>query len=165
MPMIAASFAVALATAAPPLALRPELAPFGFLMDACWSTTFPCTRDVDTHCFSSLFGGQHVRDVHVVRGPKGVYRGETIYSWDKAAKTVRYSYYNSFGDALHGTMRPRGADLMFGQGEAEPSILWRRSGADGYEVVADGRVLRFSRRLNRPVNRGEPTQDLTVNVN
>jgi len=134
--------AFALAAGSVP-SLRPELAPFEFLVGHCWSATV-ADKAVDTHCFTAMFGGQHVRDVHIVRGPGGEYRGETIYSWDPGRNTVRYSYYNSLGSVLEGTMVASAGGLNFTPGVGGP-VVWRKHADDGYDVVAGGRTLRFRR--------------------
>jgi uncharacterized protein YndB with AHSA1/START domain len=139
--------------------LRPELEPLRFLLGHCWRGEFR-NGSVDTHCFESVYGGQHVRDRHEVKGPGAPYRGETLYSWDGAAKRVGYTYWNSSGGVSRGTMAAKGEDLDFGDEtytgadgrKMTISTLWRKVGADAYESVSTSiadptgsRVVRYRR--------------------
>ncbi|HET9429229.1 MAG TPA: SRPBCC domain-containing protein [Allosphingosinicella sp.] len=134
MTLIAAAFAAQ----AP--ALRQGLAPLGFLVGHCWRGQF-ATGEVDTHCFESVFDGQHVRDRHEVTGGSRIYRGETLYSWDGSADRVTYTYWNTSGGVSRGTMRPEADRLQFGDEQyrgadgREISIAtsWRRVDDDTYE--------------------------------
>jgi len=146
------------AGAAPP-PLRPELEPLRFLVGHCWRGEFR-NGAVDTHCFESVYGGQHVRDRHDVKGPDGLYRGETLYSWNGASKRVEYTYWNSSGGVSRGAMAPTAEGLDFsGETYTGPdgrkltiSTLWRRAGGDSYETVSrsgtdptGNRVVRYTR--------------------
>jgi hypothetical protein len=85
------------ATAAPP-ALAPEFQPLAFLVGSCWRASFPGGgQATDTHCYTALYGGRYIRDVHVVEGGPPGYGGETIYRWDPQARRIRYDYYASDG--------------------------------------------------------------------
>jgi uncharacterized protein YndB with AHSA1/START domain len=143
----------------PPPPLRAELEPLRFLLGHCWSGEFKGGA-VDTHCFESAYGGQHVRDRHEVKGPDAPYRGETLYSWDGSAKRVAYTYWNSSGGVSRGTMTARAGDLDFGDQvyagadgrEMKISTTWRKVGADAYETVSrsgadptGSRVVRYTR--------------------
>jgi uncharacterized protein YndB with AHSA1/START domain len=131
---------IGLATAAEAPQLRPGLEPLAFLVGHCWRGEFK-TDEQDTHCFESVYGGQHLRDRHEVTGAKGVYRGETLYSFDGQAAT--FTYWNSQGGVSRGTMRPDGDRLDFGdESYTDPngrrisfSTHWRRVGDDAYEAV------------------------------
>ncbi|HEX8622125.1 MAG TPA: SRPBCC domain-containing protein [Allosphingosinicella sp.] len=144
---------------AAPAPLAAGLEPLRFLVGGCWRGTF---RDgaVDTHCFESVFGGSHVRDRHEVTGPKGIYRGETLYSWNGAAGQVEYTYWNSSGGVSRGTMAPTADGLDFGHEtytgpdgrKLTISTIWRKAGADAYEAVSRGgadptgsRIVRYTR--------------------
>ena len=130
---------VALA-AAEPAPLREGLQPLAFLAGHCWRGAFK-TGEQDTHCFEPVYEGQHLRDRHEVSGGKGVYKGETLYSFDGKAAT--YTYWNSRGGVSRGTMRPDGERLDFGdESYTDPngrrisiSTHWRRVGDDAYEAV------------------------------
>jgi uncharacterized protein YndB with AHSA1/START domain len=144
---------------AAPSKLRPELGPLRFLIGHCWSGEFK-NGAVDTHCFESVYGGQHVRDRHEVKGPGAPYRGETLYSWDGEAKRVSYTYWNSAGGVSRGSMaaKPEGLDF---RGETYTgadgrkttiSTMWRKDGADAYETVSrsaadptGSRVVRYKK--------------------
>jgi hypothetical protein len=139
--------------------LRAELEPLQFLLGHCWRGEF-ANGAVDTHCFESVYGGQHVRDRHEVKGPGAPYRGETLYSWDGAAKRVGYTYWSSSGGVSRGTMAAKGEALDFGDEtytgadgrRTRISTLWRKVGADAYETVSTSgagptgsRVVRYKR--------------------
>ena len=139
--------------------LRAELEPLRFLLGHCWRGEFR-NGEVDTHCFESVYGGQHIRDRHEVKGSGAPYRGETLYSWDGAEKRVGYTYWNSSGGVSRGTMAPRPEGLDFGDQsytgadgrKMSISTMWRKVGADAYEAVSTAgadptgsRVVRYRR--------------------
>jgi uncharacterized protein YndB with AHSA1/START domain len=146
--------------AASPPPLRPELEPLRFLLGHCWRGEFK-SGAVDTHCFESVYGGRHVRDRHEVTGPDGLYRGESLYSWNAAAKQVEYTYWNSSGGVSRGAMAPKGDSVLdFGNEtytgsdgrKTAISTMWRKAGADAYETVntsgmdpTGSRVVRYTR--------------------
>jgi uncharacterized protein YndB with AHSA1/START domain len=131
---------IALAAAADAPQVRQGLEPLGFLVGHCWRGEFK-GGEQDTHCFDAVYDGQHIRDRHEVTGGKGVYKGETIYSFDGKAAT--YTYWNSQGGVSRGTMRPEADRLNFGdESYTSPngrrislSTHWRRVGDDAYEAV------------------------------
>ena len=49
-----------------------------------------------------------------MKGPAAPYRGETLYSWNGAAKQVEYTYWNSSGGVSRGTMAAKPEGLDFG---------------------------------------------------
>ncbi len=92
--------------------------------------------------------------------PDAPYRGETLYSWDGAAKRVGYTYWNSSGGVSRGSMAAKGEALDFGDEtytgadgrKLTISTLWRKVGADSYEAVSrsgadptGSRVVRYTR--------------------
>jgi hypothetical protein len=114
------------------------LGPLQFLVGSCWSARFPNGAE-DTHCFSGVYDGHFIRDVHVVTGDKRPYGGETLYHWDAKAKVVRYTYWTSLGGVSIGTMTVEGNRLMFPEthesasGErVEYRNAWSWDGADKY---------------------------------
>lgn len=142
-----------------PEPLGAGLEPLRFLVGGCWRGEFR-NGAIDTHCFESVYGGAHVRDRHEVTGPGAPYRGETLYSWNGAAKQVEYTYWNSSGGVSRGTMAPTADGLDFGdQSYTGPdgrkltiSTAWRKVGADSYETVSTSgadptgsRVVRYTR--------------------
>ena len=162
--LIAAALQASMAAPAPAAPqLREGLEPLAFLVGHCWRGRFPDGSE-DTHCFESVYGGQHVRDRHEVTGGAQPYRGETLYSWDSRASVVTYTYWNSSGGVSRGTMRAADGRLEFGdetytdrQGRrATISTQWRLDG-EGYEAVTASRqmpsmnrTVRFTR-VNEPV--------------
>ena len=136
--MIAALILFAQAPAAPN-----DLALLRPLIEACWTAQIAAqTRDI--HCFTAVFGGAHVRDVHRVeqRG-KVVYRGETIYS--RSGDAVVFTYFNSLGGSGQGTARPSTDGIDFSlvmrataaSAPADYPSHWRWT-ANGYDTVSDG---------------------------
>lgn len=142
-----------------PASLSAGLEPLRFLVGGCWRGTFK-SGAVDTHCFESVYGGRHVRDRHEVTGPDGLYRGETLYSWNGSAKRVDYTYWNSSGGVSRGTMAPTADGLDFGDEthtgadgrKMTISTMWRKVGAEAYETVSrsgtdptGSRIVRYTR--------------------
>ena len=113
---------------------------FGFLLGSCWRGTFPDGRASDEHCFEPLFGGQFVRDRHVVSGGKEPYSGETTYAWDAASRRIVYWYIASDGAYSTGHAEEQGDAIVFPEahvsasGTRELRNVWRRTGADTYRI-------------------------------
>lgn len=146
------------ARSAPP-PLRAELEPLRFLLGHCWRGEFR-NKAIDVHCFEGVYGGQHVRDRHEVTGSGAPYRGETLYSFNGAARQVEYTYWNSSGGVSRGRMAPTPEGLDFGNEtytgadgrKIAISTKWRMVGADSYETVSTSaadptgsRVVRYTR--------------------
>lgn len=133
----------ALALADPPL--RAELRPLEFLVGHCWEGTLPDGK-TDRHCFESAYGGQHVRDHHVVgataAAPGGVYSGETFYSASGNGR-LAFVYFNSIGGVSQGSLGAEPDRLNFGEEhyrgadgrQIALSVSWRRVGDDAYEAI------------------------------
>ncbi len=147
------AFLPMIAAAAQGLA-EPSLHPFVNLVGHCWSGDAPGGSGTDTHCFETVYGGQHVRDRHtVVVGGKAVYAGETLYSVELSA--ITFTYWNSMGGVGHGVASATGAELHFsGQMRASPSskiepmnAVWRTV-SDGYEVIWPDGSRHLMRRSN-----------------
>ncbi|MEO7634092.1 MAG: hypothetical protein ABIS38_00415 [Sphingomicrobium sp.] len=147
---------LALAAAAPPPALaQPSLAPLASFVGHCWAGEAPGNGGLDTHCFEPVFGGQHVRDRHVVRaGGADVYWGESLYSAEGGK--LGFTYWNSLGGLGRGTAVADGDVLRFtGSVHATPqaheerySTVWRKVDG-GYEVRdGDAGAVRLFRRTD-----------------
>jgi hypothetical protein len=134
-------------TAAPAGGLQPEPAyqPLAFLVGHCWRGTLPDGKLTDEHCFSWIYGGKFVRDVHVLERsgqPQG--RGESIYLWDAPSQQLQYLYIESAGGYSRGSVSAEGATLVFppahyvenGQEQTYRS-RWQRKGEDAYDVVTE----------------------------
>lgn len=127
------------------------LAIFAPLLGHCFAATI-ATDTVDRHCFSDVYNGAHVRDVHVVtiKG-KQVYAGETVYS--DTGKKLEFTYVNSFGGVGHGTATRAGPSIDFTMtmqakpnAERLPYTARWTLGPDDYSVSSDGKpAVRFSR--------------------
>jgi hypothetical protein len=155
--MLALLISASAAAAQPPTppALRQGLEPLAFLVGHCWRGRF-ASGEEDTHCFESVYGGQHVRDRHEVTGGARPYRGETLYSWDGRANAVAYTYWNSSGGVSRGTMRPGAGRLDFGdetyadaQGRRIRIATHWRLGDDAYEAVSASRQAPSMNRIVR----------------
>jgi hypothetical protein len=126
----------------------PTLAPLQFYTGHCWTTHIDAAT-TDTHCFSTVYGGAHIRDEHVVRHDgKSVYQGETLFSDEGGQLT--FTYWNSLGGIGRGTGSAAGDDITFSltmratpaSAPAGSSFVWHKSG-DGYETRGDGVVRQF----------------------
>ena len=90
------------------------LGAMAFLAGHCWKGTFPDGKQTDEHCFSWLYDGTALRDVHTVRAPgRPDYVGETTYYWDSGAKRVEFLYVENLGGVSKGTMQPVDTALAF----------------------------------------------------
>ena len=92
---------------AAPVAAEPveALKPMAFLAGHCWKGAFPDGKQIDEHCFSWLYDGRALRDVHTVRAPgRPDYVGETTYYWDSAAKRIEFLYIENLGGISRGTV-------------------------------------------------------------
>src|SRR6478752_4751437 len=106
--------------------MEPALAIFATLLGHCWQTQL-APRDIDTHCFTDMWKGGHVRDVHVVTHD---------------GKAVVFTYVNSLGGVGGGSASVAGKVINFtgsmraGPGSPPQPIdtKWRMLG-DGYVVT------------------------------
>jgi hypothetical protein len=72
------------------------LQPWSALVGHCFAGPAPVAGAIDKHCFESVYGGQHIRDRHVVTdNGRAVYEGESIYS--ARGGQVIFTYWNSLG--------------------------------------------------------------------
>jgi len=123
-------------------------APLAFLAGHCWQGELPGgKKDIDTHCFSWIYGDKFVRDVHTVRGEGHKdYVGESIYYWDSVAKKLQYLYVENAGGSSKGDVEASDTALVFppstyqegGQTQTYRS-RWTHSRADAYDVVTEFR--------------------------
>jgi len=150
-------FAVSAAEAPPS-----PYAPLAYLAGYCWQGTLPGGKDVDTHCFSWVYGGKFLRDQHTVHGAgHDDYLGESTYFWDAVAQRLQYLYIESAGGSSQGTVEVTGDTLVFpetGYQEAGHTQVyrshWKKIDADTYDVIAefkkeDGWVPGFSAHMKR----------------
>ncbi len=127
------------------------LAPLLALAGQCFvGDVAPGTRD--EHCFSSVYEGQHVRDVHrVTRDGRTVYQGETIYSIEGDA--IIFTYWSSIGGIGRGTAKLGVADWQFAMTmRARPTAppqpfttRWTWSGTDRYSVTGGPAPVTYRR--------------------
>ena len=138
--MLPALLMLAGAPALPAASLSPGLAPLERLAGWCWTGEM-APGVTDTHCFTAVFGGQHLRDVHrVEHDGKVIYQGETLYS--REGDAISFTYINALGGVGHGTAEPVEGGLRFSMpmrgspAEATQTILsrwdWREG---GYQAV------------------------------
>lgn len=144
MPGLHATIVLAAVAISAATATRPELAVFAPLMGNCWRGPVPGGL-ADTHCFASVYGGQHVRDDHAVSS-RPPYRGETLYSWNAEAKRIDWAYYNSLGSVIRGTASPVPDGIDFADESGTIVSRWRWLPGGGYAVTAPGGApVRFVR--------------------
>lgn len=145
-------FATLLATVA--AFAQPQLQPWAPLVGHCWSGPLPGNQGTDRHCFENVYGGQHIRDRHVVTvDGKDVYEGETIYS--VKGPQVVFTYWNSLGGFGTGTAVFAAGKWHFkGSVHATPAsaeqpidTVWK-IGPSGYEVSAGGESARTFKRAD-----------------
>lgn len=98
-------------TAAAPPSVIPELRPLAVLVGSCWRATFPGTSQTNTHCYTAMHGGRHVRNRHTVDGTD--YSGETIFRWDPEARQIRYDYWGSDGGYSTGIAVPTADGIAY----------------------------------------------------
>ena len=120
---------------------QPPLQPWSALVGHCFAGPAPVEGGIDRHCFESVYGGQHVRDRHVVTvGGKDVYAGETIYS-AKGPKVI-FTYWNSIGGLGTGEAMIAGHKWSFSgtihataaSGEQPMTAAWAMV-PNGYQVT------------------------------
>ena len=91
-----------------------ELEPMAYLAGHCWKGAFPDGKQTDEHCFTWIYGGKALRDVHTVRAPgRPDYVGETTYYLDPATHRVEFLYVENLGGVSRGTMQAEGTTLVF----------------------------------------------------
>jgi hypothetical protein len=120
---------------------QPPLQPWAELVGHCWVGSAPGNSGTDKHCFESVYGGQHVRDRHVVTvGGREVYAGETIYS--AKGPRVIFTYWNSLGGLGTGDAVVAGDEWRFSgtihatasSAEESMAAVWKMV-PGGYEIL------------------------------
>lgn len=146
-------FALA-AVAAAPTPAQPALQPLASFAGHCWRGEAPGKAGIDTHCFEWVYGGQHLRDRHVVtQDGKAVYEGEALYSADHGR--VIFTYWNSLGGLGRGAASGSGDDLHFtgtihaaaDSAEQPMTANWHKVTV-GYEVRESGPESRLFKRVD-----------------
>ena len=130
------------AVAAEPEAPAPApLAPLDFLAGSCFLGTFADGKTQDLVCYEPMLGGKFLRSRHRVIGGTAPYSGETILGFDKSGGKLEFTYFNSLGNTMRGTMEPTPNGLRFPEEKAGNLVLrstWTRS-ADGYVALTEQR--------------------------
>ena len=130
------------------------LQPWSALVGHCFAGPAPVDGGIDKHCFESVYGGQHVRDRHVVTvGRKDVYAGESIYS-AKGPKVI-FTYWNSLGGLGTGEAVVAGDKWTFSgtihataTGGEEPMTAAWKMVPNGYEVREGSGAPRLFKRAD-----------------
>jgi len=122
------------------------LKPMSFLAGHCWKGDFGDGKQTtDEHCFSWLYGGNALRDVHTVRNPgRPDYVGETTYYWDSSANRVEFIYIENLGGISKGTVESSAAGTLsfpptqyVANGQAMTyRARWTKQ-ADAYEALSE----------------------------
>jgi hypothetical protein len=119
--------------------------PLEFLAGHCWKGSFPGRKRSDEHCFSWIYGGRFLRDVHTLRGEgRPDAHGESIYLWNSSAKQIEYLYIESEGGFSRGPVATDKEALVFpdtsfvenGKTQIYRS-RWQRSGTKAYDVITE----------------------------
>jgi hypothetical protein len=133
--LLAASAAASASATAPP-----PLAPLDFLAGSCFLGTFADGKTQDLVCYEPMLGGKFLRSRHrILGGPN--YSGETILGFDKAKGALEFTYFNSDGSTMRGTIEPTADGLRFPEEKAGDLILrstWTRT-PDGYVATTEKR--------------------------
>ena len=119
----------------------PALAPLDFLAGSCFLGTFADGKTKDLVCYEPMLGGKFLRSRHRVIGGAGPYSGETILGHDKASGKLEFTYFNSLGSTMRGTIEPTADGLRFPDEKAGDMVLrstWTRT-ADGYVATTEKR--------------------------
>ena len=119
-------------------------APLAYLAGSCWAGELAGGKDVDTHCFSWVYG-KFLRDRHTVHGAgHNDYLGETIYFWDAEARRLRYLYIENAGGSGLGTVEASGDTVVFPDTSYQEGghtqvyrSRWQKSAPDAYDVVTE----------------------------
>jgi hypothetical protein len=105
----------------------------------------PDGKQTDEHCFTWVYDGKFLRDVHVVRGiGHPDHTGESIYLWNDVARQLEYLYIESDGGYSRGSVSSEGNALVFpptsyvenGKTSAYRS-RWVRTADNSYDVVTE----------------------------
>ena len=119
--------------------------PLAYLAGHCWKGSFPGGKLTDEHCFSWIYDGKFLRDVHTLRGEaRPDARGESTYFWNSTAKQIEYLYIESDGGFSRGPVAADQDALVFpdtsfvenGKTQVYRS-RWQRSGANAYDVITE----------------------------
>ena len=143
----------AILLAAATMAQQP-LQPWAALVGHCFVGPAPVDGATDKHCFESVYGGQHVRDRHVVTaGGKDVYAGEAVYS--AKGSQVIFTYWNSLGGLGPGTASIAGDEWRFNgtihataAGAEQPMTATWKMVPDGYQVTEGSSPPRLFKRAD-----------------
>ena len=105
----------------------------------------PDGKQTDEHCFSWIYGGKFLRDLHTVHGGGHPdFKGESIYYWNSATRELEYLYIEDQGGFSRGTVGTAPGALVFpptnyvedGKTQTYRS-RWQRIGDDAYDVVTE----------------------------
>ena len=139
--------------AAASLAQAP-LQPWSALIGHCFAGPAPVAGGNDKHCFESVYGGQHIRDRHVVtQNGRAVYEGESLYS-AKGNKVI-FTYWNSLGGLGTGGAIVTGERRKFSgtihatatSAEQPMAATWTMT-PDGYQVTEGNEPARLFKRAD-----------------
>ena len=130
------------------------LQPWAPLVGQCFAGPAPVAGGIDKHCFESVYGGQHIRDRHVVTvDGRAVYEGESLYSVH--GPKVIFTYWNSLGGLGTGeadlrTDRWKFSGTIHATADAteQPMTATWTVVPDGYEVSAEGGGPRLFKRAD-----------------
>ncbi len=97
-----------------PAAPISALQPMSFLAGACWKGTMPDGKQTDEHCFSWVYEGRYLRDVHTVHAEgRPDYVGETVYYLDPSTNKLNYLYFENSGGIGRGTAELQADKFVF----------------------------------------------------
>jgi hypothetical protein len=122
-----------------------QLQPLAFLAGQCWRADSPGPRFVDEHCYSWVYGGAALRDIHTrILPSQPDYVGETIYYYNADSKKIEYLQFDSSGANGSGSVQAAPKGLVFA-----PAALrlpgktitvrakWTRADDQSYEMLSE----------------------------
>ena len=137
--LVVAAFMPGLAPGQAAAPAASKFASMAFLAGSCWKGTFPGKTVTDEHCFDWEYGGNFLRDRHVVRGDSVPYEGQTTYAWNPQQKRIVYWYIalpgfysTGYVQALDSTTLMFVDDLQEAAGKRNLRTIWKRTGPNSY---------------------------------
>jgi hypothetical protein len=110
---IAILLAISLDAAAEAPTPANPLQPLAFLAGHCYKGS-QGPNGIDEHCFTWVYGGKALRDIHTVRAEgRPDYVGESTYYWDSGARRIEYLYIENAGGVMRGTVEAADGALVF----------------------------------------------------
>lgn len=120
---------------------KPIQTAMDFFVGSCWDGVFSDGQSTDRHCLRPMNKGHFVRDRHFVDGARGLYGGETIFSWNADEQVIEYIYFDTTGGKSEGSFVPvkdgfKAPDEVYKLPDGRSmtiSSVWAITGSDSWE--------------------------------